>query len=281
MSLQQKVSDLTTEGIFGEGSVKFAIGEGVATITLAKPRNLNALTATMTKGLMVGLKLCKDYASQIRVVLLRAEGRVFCAGGDAKSLAANTSDEVHSSSMNFGIFLQDLATLPQLVVGVAQGSAYGGGFGLLSCCDIVVAVPTAEFALSEVRLGMIPATISPHVVRKIGVNNSRRLFLTGEKFSASKAKEYGLVNDVVEQDKLRSYLEGIIKQQSLCAPIAVARAKNLISMVENKPVTTELIRATVDELVSIRTGPEIREGAAALFNKRKPQWAKDTLKAKL
>eukprot|EP01060_Flectonema_neradi_P002145 TRINITY_DN112_c3_g1_i1.p1 TRINITY_DN112_c3_g1~~TRINITY_DN112_c3_g1_i1.p1 ORF type:complete len:282 (+),score=45.41 TRINITY_DN112_c3_g1_i1:54-899(+) len=281
MSLQQKVTDLTSEGVFGEGSVKVTVGEGVITLTLAKPRNLNALTATMTKGLMAGLELCKEFASQIRVVLLRAEGRVFCAGGDAKSLAGNTQDEVHSSSMAFGSFLQLLTTLPQLVVGVAQGSAYGGGFGLLSCCDIVVAVPTAEFALSEVRLGMIPATISPHVVRKIGVNNSRRLFLTGEKFSASKAKEYGLVNEIVEPEKMKSFLEGLIKQQSLCAPIAVARAKNLITLVENKPVTEELIRITVDELVSIRTGPEIREGAAALFNKRKPQWAKDGLRAKL
>eukprot|EP01064_Diplonema_japonicum_P008334 TRINITY_DN15800_c0_g1_i1.p1 TRINITY_DN15800_c0_g1~~TRINITY_DN15800_c0_g1_i1.p1 ORF type:complete len:300 (+),score=60.85 TRINITY_DN15800_c0_g1_i1:56-901(+) len=275
--MQGEVERYTKDGVFGPGGLKVALGKGVLVATLAKPENLNALSSKMTEGLVKMVELCRTHSEEVRVVILTGEGRFFCSGADAKSLRGAKTDQIARDSTHFGKFLHNLSTMPQLLIGVAQGSAFGGGFGLLCCCDIVIATPTAQFALSEVRLGMIPATISPYVVRRIGVNNSRRLFLTGERFTSTEGVGYGLINEVVAAENVPAFLGKILKGQTLCAPQAVVRAKNLVNLVENRPIDENLIKDTVDELISIRSGKEVREGATALLQKRKPSWASEQL----
>eukprot|EP00756_Hemistasia_phaeocysticola_P062062 Hpha_TRINITY_DN5487_c0_g1::TRINITY_DN5487_c0_g1_i1::g.192338::m.192338/K13766/liuC; methylglutaconyl-CoA hydratase len=262
---------------FGPGGVLFSESDGVAVVTLARPDKMNALNEQVGNGLWAAFEAMQQKPP--RVCILRAEGKMFCAGADTKGLSQGKG----GVSRPFGDLLQLIHTLPCLTIGVAQGGAYGGGFGLLSTCDIVISVANAKFALSEVRLGMIPATISPYVIQKIGVGNAQRYFLTGEAFSAEKAKAMGLINEVVPSGAdLTPAVQKILDAMTLCAPGAVAASKRLVQHVVNRPVVPgEDLRAfTSGELRKIVKSPEVREGGTAHQQKRKPRWAATKLVAK-
>eukprot|EP01065_Artemidia_motanka_P013198 TRINITY_DN1727_c2_g2_i1.p1 TRINITY_DN1727_c2_g2~~TRINITY_DN1727_c2_g2_i1.p1 ORF type:complete len:267 (+),score=46.51 TRINITY_DN1727_c2_g2_i1:73-873(+) len=263
--------------VFGPGGVLFTETDGVAVVTLARPDKMNALNQQVSEGLWTAFE--SMHKDPPRVCILRAEGRMFCAGADTRNLSRGGGP----SQRPFAELLHLIHTLPSVVIGVAQGGAYGGGFGLLSCCDIVIAVKSAKFALSEVRLGMIPATISPYVIQKLGASKSQRFFVTGENFSAKDAEKYGLISEVVDSvDDLKPAVQKFLDMLTLCAPKAVAASKRLVQNVIFRPPVpgADLRKYTSSELAQIVRSPEVKEGATAHQQKRKPKWAATPLVAK-
>eukprot|EP00658_Telonema_sp_P-2_P085026 TRINITY_DN9594_c0_g3_i1.p1 TRINITY_DN9594_c0_g3~~TRINITY_DN9594_c0_g3_i1.p1 ORF type:complete len:339 (-),score=92.44 TRINITY_DN9594_c0_g3_i1:214-1230(-) len=261
----------------GSEWVRFEIGTGVAQIILTKPEENNCMSAQMVESLASAFDTL--YArTDIRIVFLTAEGRCFCAGGDPKGFQAAaqmTEQENMQSAVDFASFLHRVQCCPQFVVALVNGSCYGGGVGLVSVCDMVIATATARFTLSEVKLGVIPATISPYVIARIGVSNAKRLFCTAEAPLASVAKDYGLVNEVVEsQAEFETWKRKLMDQMQCCAPNAVASAKALVMAVANRPINHELMMFTASELAKVRASKEAEAGMAALMAQppSEPYW---------
>lgn len=249
---------------------------GVATITLNRPTLHNALNETVIADLTRAVAdLGADPA--VRVILLRGEGPSFCAGGDLAwmqrtagyGMAENRADAARLA----GLF-RTLNTVPKPTIAVVQGAAYGGGVGLVACCDMAVATYGATFCLSEVKLGLIPATIAPYVVAAIGERASRRYFLTAERFTASAAQALGLVQEVVATAALDRALVRLITPLLDGGPAAQAAAKDMIRVCANRPLDAALIDDTADRIARIRASAEGREGIAAFLEKRKPAWKK-------
>jgi len=260
----------------------------VAVITLNRPAAKNAMDDKIDYGLKLAIMRVKCSPS-LRVVFLTGNGAMFCAGGDPKSFqaaaaSANTgvapdgSNDNDKSALAFALMLEDLNNLPVYLVALANGSAMGGGFGLLCCCDCVIARKSCFFALSEVKLGVIPATISPYVVAKIGPSNARRLFMTGEAITVDKAVASGLVQEVVDtpEDLVKS-AQKICDLMLLAAPGAAAAAKKLVRNVQYRPITEELMQYTASELASVRVTEECKNGMAAVQASKKPPWASNPI----
>jgi methylglutaconyl-CoA hydratase len=180
-------------------------------------------------------------------------------------------DNVEDARMLAGM-LKALYDLPQLTIARVQGAAFGGAVGLVSCCDIAVAEEAASFCLSEVKIGLIPATISPYVVRAIGERAARRYFTTAEHFSANRAQHLGLVSEIVNTQEMDATLEGIINTILRNGPVAVRAAKQLVNEVSNSSINATLIEKTCDSIASIRVSDEGQEGLDAFLNKRQPAW---------
>ena len=304
---EDKIRDYFESGGGGEGSAPSAVVEAgeedpfktempkevqfrmnadktVVVITLNRPDAKNALNAPVTKGIELGIKRIKASPS-VRVCFLTGNGAMFCAGGDPKGFqeaqelgkkaaAEGKADGNAASANNFALFLQALNELPCYVVALANGSAMGGGFGLLCCCDCVIARKTAYFALSEVKLGVIPATISPYVVAKIGPANARRLFMTGETVNVDKAKEIGLVQEIVDTpEAMVKEAQKVCDTMLLAAPKAVAAAKKLVACVQYQPITPELQDFTAEQLAAVRMSDESTGGMIAVQAGKKPPWA--------
>ena len=267
---------------------KMNTAKTVAVATLNRPDAKNAMDDTINAGLWLMVKRVRATPS-LRVLYLTGSGAMFCAGGDPKSFqktAAMVEErkkaaaegrpavlEPSKKGEEFADLLAAINSLPVYVVGLANGSAMGGGFGLLSLCDCVIARKTAFFALSEVKLGVIPATISPYVVAKIGPSHARRLFMTGETISAEKAKEIGLVQEVVSTpEELTKEAQRILELMQACAPGAVASAKELVRTVQYKPITEELMAHTQAELIRVSCSDEAAGGMAAVQQGKKAPW---------
>jgi methylglutaconyl-CoA hydratase len=210
----------------------------------------------------------------IRAVVLAGTGKVFCAGADlgwmskaiAYSLRENLSDAEDMARM-----LERLDSLPVPVIGRIQGAAFGGGVGLAAICDIVVASEAAGFAGSVVKRGIVPAVISPYVLRKIGVSAARELFLTGSRFTAARAREIGLVHDVVPAADLDAAIARRIAEVLTSSPAAIASAKGLIRDIADKH-PDDVIGFTTSTIATQRVSPEGQEGMRAFLEKRKPGW---------
>eukprot|EP00418_Pyrodinium_bahamense_P076423 CAMPEP_0179052130 /NCGR_PEP_ID=MMETSP0796-20121207/21598_1 /TAXON_ID=73915 /ORGANISM="Pyrodinium bahamense, Strain pbaha01" /LENGTH=353 /DNA_ID=CAMNT_0020748685 /DNA_START=69 /DNA_END=1127 /DNA_ORIENTATION=+ len=261
--------------------VNFELGEGIAYITLNRPDANNALNASISQALhdaTFELHRRKD----IRIVVLRAEGKMFCAGGDPKSFAdaaAMSDADNRKQAIGFMKFLYFFQCLPQFTVGLAQGSAMGSGIGLLAACDVAVAVATARFTVSEVKLGTSPATIAPFVARKVGAAFAKRMLCTADNISAIDAKRMGLITDVVDDEMdFSKYVESICDKVTLCAPIAASRAKRLVQNVSQRPLSLKLLEYTGGELADIRIGEEAIKGMVAVQAKTKPFWAETPIK---
>jgi len=260
----------------------------VAVITLNRPEAKNAIDGNIDGGIRLSIARVKATPS-MRVVFLTGNGAMFCAGGDpkgfqaaaaaAKEAPAAGGDNMNDKSANqFAQMLDDLNGLPVYLVGLANGSAMGGGFGFLCCCDCVIARKTAFFALSEVKLGVIPATISPYVVAKIGPSNARRLFMTGETINCEKAMQIGLIQEFVESpEALAKEAQKICDLMLLAAPGAAAAAKSLVRNVQYKPITTELMEYTAGQLAKVRKSDESAGGMVAVQAGKKPPWASKPL----
>ncbi|MCB9009084.1 MAG: enoyl-CoA hydratase/isomerase family protein, partial [Ardenticatenaceae bacterium] len=210
----------------------------------------------------------------VRVVVLTGNGRSFCAGADLGFMRA-AADYTFAENVQDGEGIFDLMLMveqfPRPVIGRINGAAIGGGVGLVSCCDIVVAVDRANFGFSEARLGIVPAVISPFVLAKIGVANGRELFLTGERFAADKAQQIGLVQHVVAEADLDTAVSERIDQLLQAAPGAQAAAKELIRQVAHQPKAA--MRGYTSELIAnLRDSDEGREGMSSFLEKRKPWW---------
>lgn len=255
-------------------TIKLSIDEaGVARLTLARPDVHNALNPTMFAEVSQALDLVEANPAA-RVLVLSGEGESFCAGGDFRwqqSQLGQPRAERIRSGRPLADFLARLDTFPRLVIGRINGPAYGGGVGMMAVCDVVVAVDSARFALSEVRLGLVPATISSYVALKLGPSQARRVMLNARPMTAAEAQRLGLVHEVVPAANLDDAVNAELDLALACAPGAVAMTKRLAQYVLRHNETDNLIY-TVDRLADFWETEEAREGLQSFFDKRKPAW---------
>lgn len=249
---------------------------GVATVTLNRPQIHNAFNDDVISTLA---KIWDDLAarSDVRVVIMKGAGKSFSAGGDLDWMRRSgqaTPEQNRASTMNMARMLKKLNDLPQATLALVHGNCMAGGTGLASAADIVVATKGAQFALTEVRLGLTPATISPYVVAAMGQRQARRYFLTAERFTADDACRIGLIHEVVADDgalEARGIeLTGMLLQG---APGAIRDSKLLVGRVSGRSVDEEVMQFTAQNIADRRASAEGQEGLAAFFDKRKPNWA--------
>jgi methylglutaconyl-CoA hydratase len=249
---------------------------GRATVTLDRPVLHNAFDDALVAALTAALEaLGRD--DRVRVVLLAARGKSFSAGADLgwmRRMASYSREDNLRDARALAALMRTLDGLPKPTVAVVQGAAYGGGVGLVACCDVALASSRATFCLSEVKLGLIPAVISPYVVAAIGPRATRRYALTAEPFDATEARRLGLVHEVVAEEALRPAADRLAGALLRNGPRAVAAAKALVARVARAPLDDALAADTAERIASLRASDEGREGLAAFLEKRAPAWVK-------
>ncbi len=248
---------------------------GVATLWLDRAELHNAFDDALIAVLTAELgRLAAD--AGVRIVILAANGKSFSAGADLnwmKRMAGYSEAENRRDADALAGLMRALDAFPKPTLARVHGAAYGGGVGLVACCDIAVAAQPATFCLSESKLGLIPAVISPYVVSAMGARAARRYFLTAETFDAATAHRLGLVHEVTAQDALDAAVEGIVAKLLAAGPAAQRECKALIARVAGGPVDDTMVDDTAARIARIRVSPEGREGIAAFLEKRKPGWA--------
>jgi methylglutaconyl-CoA hydratase len=211
----------------------------------------------------------------VRAIVLAAEGPAFCAGADLewmRRMSQYSHEENLADATKLATMLRTIHECPKPVIARVHGAAFAGGVGLVAACDIAVAAVTAEFCLTETKLGLIPATIAPYVMRAMGHGNARRYFLTAEKFSASEAYRIGLVQNIVAPDELDSSINELLGALMLTSAEAVTEAKRLVRDLAFRPIDDALVADTAERIAAIRQSADGREGIAAFLEKRKPRW---------
>ena len=245
-----------------------------ATITLTQPEVRNAfsdeviaeITAAFTE---VGAR------TDVRAVVLAAEGPAFCAGANLnwmRRMADYTRDENVADAAKLAEMLRVIYECPKPTIARVQGDVYAGGMGLVAACDMAVSVDTAGYCLSEVKLGLIPATISPYVIRAMGARAAHRYFLTAERFDAAEALRTGFVHAVVAPDQLDAKVDELARAITVASPDAVRACKKLVQDVAERDINAQLIAATVEGIADIRASEQGREGVQSFLQKRKPGW---------
>ena len=252
-----------------------ATPEGVATVTLNRALRRNAFNAELIAALHEAFETLHG-AEGVRVVFLRGAGGTFSAGADLewmRDAIDRTEADNRDDAYQMARMLKSLWDIPALTVALVQGGAFGGGAGLAAACDLAVATADAKFSFSEVRLGIIAATISPYVVGAVGPREARGLFATGRLFDAAYAEKVGLVTEVVaDAEALEAARERIAAEMMACAPGAVAESKRLVEDVAYQPIE-DVMDETAKRIARARIGDEGREGVRAFLEKRKPSWA--------
>lgn len=260
------------------GPVELTIdGSGIATVMLDRPEIHNAFDDTMIGALNEVLaRIAADRS--IRMMCLEGRGRSFCAGADLNWMRRSSDYSPAENLADAEDLARLMASLDRLeipTIALVQGAAFGGGVGLVACCDIAIAAEGARFGFSEVRLGLIPAVISPYVIRAIGARQARRYFQTGEVIDAATALRLGLVHEVVPSGAVAATWARIIDALRQGGPSAMRAAKTLVADVANRPIETGLMSATAQLISAHRASPEGREGLAAFLEKRAPSWRID------
>ena len=250
-------------------------GEGIATLTLQRPEQHNAMNLEMIRELRDALNELGGNET-LRGLILTGAGPTFCAGGDLRwmqGIAQQPAEQRTTEARELAEMLSALNDFNALTLARVNGAAYGGGLGLITCCDLAIAVESAQFALTEVRLGLIPATISPFVVRKLGGANARRVMLHARRFDAREAQTLGLLSGTAsDQAGLDQAVSQELRILAKCAPEAVRSAKRLIREVEGQ--APEAVRElTITRLAEIWETDSAREGVSAFLEKRPPKWA--------
>ncbi len=251
-----------------------AVADRVATVTLNRPDVRNAFNEFTIAELSLAFNEL-GRMDEVRAIVLAANGPAFCAGADLnwmKKMALYSHSENAEDAEKLADMLRTIYLCPKPVVAKIQGDCYAGGMGLVAACDIAVASSGACFCLSEVKLGLIPATISPYVIKAMGENAARRYFLTAEKFTAQEAHRIGFLHDIVSADALDSHVETIVKALVTSSPNAVREAKTLVRDITGKAVDSALMVDTAERIANIRASDEGREGVASFLEKRKPSW---------
>ncbi len=254
--------------------LQLACDGGVVTVTLNRPEVRNAFNDEV----IAELTACfRDLAvrDDVRCIVLAANGTAFCAGADLnwmKRMADYTRDENLADAGALAEMLRVIYACPKPTIARVQGDVYAGGTGLVAACDIAVSVDTAGYCLSEVKLGLIPATISPYVIRAMGARASHRYFLTAERFSAAEALRIGFVHEVVSAAELDAKVAELAKTLVNAGPQAVRLCKKLVQDVAEQAITPALVQMTVEGIADIRVSPEGREGVQSFLQKRKPNW---------
>ena len=244
----------------------------VATVTLNRPRVHNAFNETAIKELEHSFRMFGD-RHEVRVIVLTGSGTTFCAGADLgwmKRMAEIPYEENFADAYRLATMLRTIYHCPKPVVARIQGDAYGGGLGLIAVADVAIASSTACFGFSEVKLGLMPAVISPFVIQAVGSRAARRYFLTGERFTAQEACRIGLVHEVVTPDVLDAKLGWIVGQIAQNGPLAVIQSKRLIQDIDL--LSEKLAIDTAERIARLRGSEEAREGIQAFLEKRSPSW---------
>ena len=246
----------------------------VARITLTMPEIRNAFSDEVIQAITdafadVGAR------ADVRAVVLAAEGPAFCAGANLnwmRRMADYTREENLADASKLAAMLRTIAECPKPTIARVQGDVYAGGMGLVAACDMAVSVDTAWYCLSEVKIGLAPATISPYVIRAMGARAAQRYFLTAERFTAAEAHRIGFVHEVVTADALDAKVDELLKALTSASPAAVVACKTLVADVVGRDIDEGLIAYTVEAIADIRASAEGREGVQAFLNKRKPAW---------
>ena len=247
---------------------------GLATITLNRPDVHNAFNDAIIERLIAAIDTCHNH-EDVRVVLLQSTGKNFSAGADLnwmKSMAALNHEENKRDAAGLASLMEKLYRLDKPVVTRVQGKSFGGALGLIACSDIVVATDNASFCLSEVRIGLVPAVISPYVVRAMGQRLASRYFLTAETFDAQQAHAFGLVHEVCAEDALEDTVNDLLSKLLNNGPQAVAKAKALVQYVAENQIDAVTIHHTTELIADIRVSAQGQEGLGAFLEKRKPNW---------
>jgi methylglutaconyl-CoA hydratase len=249
--------------------------EGAVTVTLNRPGKKNAFNAELIGALREAFETLRDQEA-LRVVFVRGAGGVFSAGADLewmRDAADYTEADNRDDAMQMAVMLKHLYDIPALTVALVEGGAYGGGAGLVAACDMAIALADAKFAFSEVKLGLIPATVSPYVVAAIGPRRARRLFSTAEVFDAEAARQFGLVDEVVASvEALEGAKARIAESLRACAPGAVGEAKRLVAEVASREIDHGLMAHTARRIAAQRVSEEGRAGVKAFLERRKAPW---------
>lgn len=248
--------------------------DGVARVTLDRPELRNAFDDALIESLTKAF-LQVENDKTIRVMVLAGNGPAFCAGADLnwmKRMARYGYDENLADAQALARMLATLDRLPKPTIARVHGPVFAGGTGLVAACDIAVGTPEAKFCLSEAKLGLSPATISPYVIRAMGERLARRYFLTAEIFDAAEACRIGMLSALVPATELDRTIEGLVNHLLAGGPEAHARIKDLIRAVGRRPVDDALIADTAKRIAEIRVSPEGREGIASFLEKRKAAW---------
>lgn len=247
---------------------------GIASITMNRPEKHNAFDDTVIAALTEAFNLASE-DKNVRAVVLQANGKSFCAGADLgwmKKMAGYSEQENRADAAKLAQMLHTLYHLPKLTIAKVQGAAFGGAIGLVACCDVAVGTKLSKFCLSEVKLGLIPATISPYVVEAMGARVCKRYFQTAEVFSARRARRLGLLSEVVAEEDLDNTVAQIATSVLPNGPCAVSDAKQLVDHVKNRSCDPQLMQETSDWIARVRVSDEGQEGLQAFFDKRRPSW---------
>lgn len=255
-------------------SIITSVNAGVATLTLSQPEIRNAFSDVVIAEITAAFAEVGQ-RDDVRAVVLAAEGPAFCAGANLnwmRAMADYTREENLADAGKLAAMLETIYRCPHPTIARVQGDVYAGGMGLVAACDIAVAAEGAGFCLSEVKIGLIPATIAPYVLRAMGARAGHRYFLTGERFDAAEALRIGFVHQVVAAEALDGAVDGLLKHLLSAGPAAVRACKRLVQDVVEREINAELIARTVEGIADIRASSEGKEGVQAFLNKRKPNW---------
>jgi methylglutaconyl-CoA hydratase len=254
--------------------VELNIENAVATVTLNRPEVHNAFNEHVISNLIDCFERVEN-DDNIRVMILQSTGKSFSAGADLswmKKMASYSEDQNLADAQQLALMLSKLFYLSKPTIAKVQGSAFGGAVGLVACCDIAIASRMSKFCLSEVKLGLIPATISPYVIQAIGPRLAKRLFMTAEVISSMRARRIGLISEAVSEDELDSEVANIASQLLKNGPVAVSLAKSLVDYVAFKPIDADMMRYTSKQIAAVRVSNEGQEGIAAFLEKRPANW---------
>lgn len=254
--------------------VTLTINAGAATITLSQPEIRNAFSDEVIAEITAAFETVAQHVD-VRAVVLAAEGPAFCAGANLnwmRRMADYSREENVVDAGKLAAMMHTIYTCPHPTIARVQGDVYAGGMGLVAACDMAVAVETAHFCLSEVKIGLIPATIAPYVLRAMGPRAGHRYFLTGERFDAAEALRMGFVHEVVGADELDHAVDSLLKHLLQAGPAAVRACKQLVLDTAEREITPQLAHQTVETIADIRASNEGKEGVQAFLGKRKPAW---------
>ncbi|MGE5545715.1 MAG: enoyl-CoA hydratase-related protein [Solirubrobacterales bacterium] len=257
-----------------DDTLKLKVSGPVATVTLSRPEAHNALDECLAGNLAQAFQKL-SVADAVRVVLLESAGESFCAGADLgwmRRLAALDGADAQREAMMLAVVLDAIDRCAKPVIAVAQGAALGLGAGMVAAADMAIAADGASFALTEVRMGLVPSLSTPYLVAAMGARACRRYLLTGERFDAREAVRLGLLHGVFPADKLAAARDHLVDACLKGAPKAQADAKDMVRLVADTPAGPDLMRLAAARLASAAAAPEAGEGVAAALEKRKPAW---------
>ncbi len=257
-------------------TIETQLAQGIAVIWLNRPDARNAMNDQMLAELNDAMDAAGE-DDDVRVIVLAGRGKAFCAGGDLnwmKTARGMTPEAARADSAPLANLLRKLYESPKPTVARVQGPAYAGGMGLVAACDIAIASTDAKFCLSEVKLGLIPAMISPYVIKAMGEPSARRYFITGEVFDAAEAYRIGFVHDICPPEELDGTVNIILGHLVQGGPNALGECKKLVQDMVGRPIDDAIVADTAARIARVRASDEAQEGIASFFEKRKPNWVK-------